>query len=109
MSDRVRATPGSWGRAAESFDGAGVGAASVLGDLVSVTTDPGACGAAEGLATVDGAVAMMLGVFGSVMLDCVISPLGEGLAGEAAAMAATGVSLREMEEFAEDQARGIWQ
>lgn len=109
MSDLVKASPGSWNRSAASFSEAGSAVSATLGDLLAATTDPTACNAAEGLATVDGAVATMLTVFGSVMQDNVITPLTEGLSEEAAAMIATGFSLQEMEDQAESSARGIWQ
>lgn len=100
MGDVVRATPDSWVKAAAAFDESGSGAVGELSALLAETTDPAACGAAEGLATVDGAVAVMLTVFDSVMRSEVLSSLEEGFASESEAMRATAEGIRLMEEDA---------
>lgn len=97
----------SWKKAASVFEESGSGAANRLSSVVSSTTDPGACGAAGGLATVDGAVAIMLSVFGEVMQGSVVPTISEGLASESQALTETAISLRNVEDDNTDAARQI--
>lgn len=109
MSGQIQWVPSTWHKAAAAFDSAGSAAAATLNELVDSTTDPGACGAAGGLATVDGAVSIMLSAFGSVMRSEVLGNLAEGLDSEAEAMAAVGLSFEAAEDDAVSQAREMWQ
>lgn len=98
MSGQMEINFRSWETAARAFDDAATSAPSTLSQVVSSTTDPAACGASNGLATVDGAVAIMLSVFGEVMQNTVVTSLEKGLAGEADALAGTGLALQAMED-----------
>lgn len=95
---RIEFSPTSWRNAAREFEAVAGQAPPTLRGLVRETTDAAACQAANGLATVDGAVAMMLGVFGSVMEESVLAPLEEGLGYEAEAIAHTGETLQDAED-----------
>lgn len=99
--------PKSWQTGADSFDQAASGASGVLGSTVSGTTDPAACGAGSGYATVDGAVSIMLTVFNQIMMDNVVTSLRDGLASESGAMEATAKSVRETEQANTERARAI--
>lgn len=103
----MRVTFGSWRKVASAYDEAAEQAPSMLSRVVEATTDPGACGAASGVATVDGAVAVMLSVFGEVMKDTVAGSLRTGLVAEADALVETGRALEEMEQVSEDLARSV--
>lgn len=109
MSGEIKFSPSAWRKAAQAHEQAGSSATSSLSELVSSTTDASACGAAGGLATVDGAVAMMLTAFGQVMQSEVLDNLDVAMADEAAAMAATGDTFDATEADAVDQAKGTWQ
>ncbi|WP_296136016.1 hypothetical protein [uncultured Tessaracoccus sp.] len=100
-------SPRSWRVAAQEFDSVAAEAPSALRGLVSETTNAGACGAASGLATVDGAVAIMLEVFGAVMEDSILAPLEEGLRQEADAIADTGETLQAAEDHGADVASHV--
>lgn len=97
----------SWRRAAAAVDGTADSAPQAIAGVVQATTDPAACGAAGGLATVDGAVAIMLSVFGEIMNGEVVPGLQEGLVAESAALTETVYSLEATEADNEAQAGGI--
>lgn len=97
--------PKSWQTGADSFSQAATGASTTLGNVVTNTTDPNACGAGGGFATVDGAVSVMLTVFNQIMMDNVVTSLRDGLASESGAMEATAKSLKETEESNAAEAR----
>lgn len=59
--------------------------------------DAGECGAEGGLSTVDGALTIMLQVFGQVMHEHVLTPYMEGVASEAAAMDAIAQDYQAVE------------
>lgn len=88
----------SWKSVAEAWSESGNAAAGQLASVVSSTTDPAACGSAGGLATIDGAVAIMLSVFGSVMQDTVVTNVTEGIASESQALTDTGKLLLDTED-----------
>lgn len=94
----------SWRSVAEVFEDAADGVPSMVERVVAHTTNPAACGAAEGLATVDGAVAIMLSVFGELMNATVLPAFDEGLRSEAGALVATGEELVNMEQAATELA-----
>lgn len=97
MSGQVEFNPRSWLNAAEGFDDAAQASSRLVQDVVAATTDAGACGAAGGLSTVDGALAIMLQVFGQVMHEQVLTPYVEGVASEAAAMDAIAQDYQTVE------------
>lgn len=103
MNGQIKFVPSTWRKVAQTFETSGIGAADEITSLVDSTTDPAACNAAGGLATVDGAVSLMLTAFGSVMHSEVLTSLTEGLESEAGAIASTGIAL----EVAEDDALGL--
>ncbi len=107
MSGQMRISFPSWTTAATTFDDAANAAPRRLADVVTSTTDGGACGAAKGLATVDGAVAIMLSVFGEIMSGTVVPSLRDGLATEADGLVQTGKALRDMEDINTDVATSI--
>ncbi len=98
MSDHMQIRTSTWREAADVFRATSTGVGSDVSAMVTETTNAAACGAAEGMATVDGAIAIMLEVFGEVMNNEVISPLKEGLTSEADALNATADQFDAMEE-----------
>ncbi len=88
MND-IEFSPESWRKAATGFSEVADDSSQMVSELVTATTDAAACGAAGGLSTVDGALTMMLQVFGQVMQENVITPYCEGVASEAEVMCAT--------------------
>ncbi|MGA4506995.1 hypothetical protein ACQB6R_01520 [Propionibacteriaceae bacterium G1746] len=98
MSGQMKINFRSWQVASGAFSDAATGASTTLSQVVSSTTNPAACGAAGGLATVDGAVSIMLSVFGEVMQNSVVTSLQTGLSGEAEALTSTGKALESMED-----------
>ena len=98
VSGQMEINFASWRTAADAFTTAAGGAPPELSSVVTSTTDPAACGAAGGLATVDGAVSIMLSVFGQVMQDSVVPALEDGLSGEAEALAMTGRVMKQVED-----------
>ena len=107
MSDKMEIDFRSWNTAAGAFDGVAGRAPASIDAVVSGTTDPSACGAAGGLATVDGAVAIMLQVFGQIMSGTVVPSLRSGLASEADALSDTGKALRAAEDVNAAEANTI--
>lgn len=104
MTGDMKWTPSSWNRVAEAFSEAATGVADAVSGVVAATTNPAACNAASGLATVDGAVSVMLSVFGEIMQTQVVTGLRNGLAAESAAMIATAHAYTQVESQATDDA-----
>lgn len=107
MSGQMEITFSSWQNVGSAFSDAASSAPSTLAGVVQSTTDAAACGAAGGLATVDGAVAIMLSVFGEVMQNTVVTSLQTGLSGEGQALVDTGRALQAMEDVNTDATQQI--
>ncbi len=107
MSGDMKIEFGSWNTAAATFDKVSAAAPPKLTQVVTKTTNAAACGAASGYATVDGAVAIMLTVFGEVMNGTVVPSLEKGLDAEATALTDTGKTLQAMEDENTDTADAV--
>ena len=101
--------PSSWIRAGHGYESVAPEVDSHLSSIIAGTTDPAACGAANGLATVDGAISILLGVLSGVMSG-VQSDVSTGLLAESSAMISTGNDYAALEdsnvEIANDIATG---
>lgn len=106
MTGQMRVTFDSWRRAGSVYTQAAAAAPATLSSVVGATTDPAACGAAGGLATIDGAVTVMLQVFGEIMEGTVATSLRDGLSAEAQALVDTGAALEAMEAENAEAAAG---
>lgn len=107
MSDVMRVELSPWRKASAVFEDTASGVSTELSNTVRATTDPATCGAAAGLATVDGAIATMLTIFAEMMQNYVVPNLAEGLNSEATAMAHSAKALADMEEENTSQAGSI--
>ncbi|RMB61730.1 hypothetical protein [Tessaracoccus antarcticus] len=93
----VEFNPSSWQRTGHGYEDVAPDVDSTLGSLISGTTNPAACGAANGMATVDGAITILLGTLADVMAG-VQSDVAAGLLAEALAMINTGQDYAALED-----------
>ncbi|MGA4668445.1 hypothetical protein ACPCG0_01380 [Propionibacteriaceae bacterium Y1923] len=108
MSAQMKYDFRSWRRAAAAVDTTASGAPQAIASTVAATTSAQACGAAGGLATVDGAVSIMLSVFAEIMNSQVVPGLQEGLDAESVALTETVTSLEATEEENASLAGEVW-
>lgn len=87
----------SWLRAGHGYEGVAPDVDGHLASVISGTTDAAACGAANGMATVDGAISIVLSTLAEVLAG-VRTDVTNGLVAEAGAMLDIGHEYAAVEE-----------